>query len=155
MWIHELTMSKHIWLGPWSKINTCDEKFSMGWNYCIVIHELIKTSIECRIIPTSSHVVEMLIVPFAELLLKLCGVLIILADFKQVQLGLISIGKLTTITLLVFVVIWRKKKHYESCEMKHELTRWKWFVPDTPSFSDHIWIFKYRMMFLHSNVSSV
>ena len=31
------------------------------------------------------------------------------------------------------------QKHYESCEMKHERTQWKCFVPDTPSFCDHIW----------------
>ena len=37
--------------------------------------------------------------------------------------------------------------------MKHELTQRKCFVPDTPSFYDHIWIFKHKMMLLHSNVS--
>ena len=30
-------------------------------------------------------------------------------------------------------------EHYESCEMKHEMTQWKYFVPDTPSFCDHTW----------------
>ena len=28
------------------------------------------------------------------------------------------------------------EKHYE---MKHEMTQWKCFVPDTPSFYDHTW----------------
>ena len=36
-----------------------------------------------------------------------------------------------------------------NCEMRHELTQWKCFVPDTPSFYDHIWIFKHKMMLLH------
>ena len=35
--------------------------------------------------------------------------------------------------------------------MKHELTQWKCFVADTPSFYDHIWIFKHKMTLLHSN----
>ena len=30
--------------------------------------------------------------------------------------------------------------------MNHELTQWKCFVPDTPSFYDHIRILKHNMM---------
>ena len=30
-------------------------------------------------------------------------------------------------------------KHYESCEMMHEMTQWKCFVADTPSVCDHLW----------------
>ena len=41
-------------------------------------------------------------------------------------------------TLLAFVVISRLQKH-ESREMKHELTQWKCFFPDTPPFCDHVW----------------
>ena len=52
-------------------------------------------------------------------------------------------------TLLAFVVI----SHYESCKMKHELTQWKCFVPNTPSFYDRIWIFKHKTTLLHPNVS--
>ena len=37
---------------------------------------------------------------------------------------------------MVFSCIW---KHYESRQMKHEKNQWKCFVPDTPSFCDHIW----------------
>ena len=43
------------------------------------------------------------------------------------------------LTLLAFVVISHIQKHYESCEMKREMTQWKCFVPDTPSFCDQIW----------------
>ena len=60
-----------------------------------------------------------------------------------------------TISLLAFVVISHIQKDYESCEMKHELTQWKCFVSDTPSFYDHIWIFQHKMTLLHSNVSFV
>ena len=56
---------------------------------------------------------------------------------------------------IAFVVIWHIYKHYKSCEMRHELTQWKCFVPDTPSFYDHIWIFKHKMTLLHFNVSLV
>ena len=31
------------------------------------------------------------------------------------------------------------QKHCEGSEMNDEMTQWKCFVPDTPSFSDHIW----------------
>ena len=47
---------------------------------------------------------------------------------------LISTTPLQTITSFC-----RHFTYIESCEMKHEMTQWKCFVPDTPSFCDYIW----------------
>ena len=47
-------------------------------------------------------------------------------------------GSLTGVPLLAFVVISYKYKNYKSCEMKHEMNQWKYFVPVTPSFCDHM-----------------
>ena len=44
----------------------------------------------------------------------------------------------------------------KSCEMKHEMTQWKCFVPDKPSFWDHIWSlqgnFSHKMTLVHLKV---